>query len=471
MTDQCTLAAKPSEIVSNVSGWIPRPVANGSTKLAQENERLRHQIAEWHKMEKELRWAKGAAEEANRAKDQFLAYVSHELRTPLAAILGMTDLALEEELRPCVRDYLRTTKASTGSLLALVNQILDFSKIESGKIVLESIPFSLRTMVEETRKLLSPRVTEKGLTLACQFADDVPDRLMGDPLRLGQIFVNLIGNATKFTERGEIDVRATVRSENPQECLLEFAVSDTGIGISAEDQQRIFSPFVQADSSIARKYGGTGLGLAIASTLTDAMGGRMWVQSQLGSGSQFHFTARFDKPQDSAVVPATDNAAGKQHNREPRPGRSLKVLLAEDDRSNQKLALYVLSKLGHAVQLAANGREAIALLEHNAFDIVFMDLEMPVMNGLEATEAVRCLDDSRKARVPIVAMTAHSGNGDEARCLAAGMDAYLSKPINAQKLMELAEELTSGRIGSSGNHNGHSANSVAGCRPRVAVSN
>ena len=440
---QIERSAGPDGTAVHVFPASQRITGHSACELLVESHFLERMAHAEDREKEELRRVKEAAVEANRAKDRLLADVSHELRTPMNAILGMLELALDEELTPNVRDHLQTAKHSADALLALLNQILDFSRIESGKIILESVPFSLRTVVEETRKTFSLRAVEKGLTLACEFSADVPDRLVGDPLRVWQVLVNLIGNAIKFTAHGGITVRASVHAEGPQNCLLEFVVSDTGVGISAADQQRIFAPFVQADSSTARNYGGTGLGLAIACNLVGVMGGRMWVESEPGRGSHFHFTARFDKSPDVADAPTAGIATGNGHDRTPRPSRSLKVLLAEDNPANQKVALYFLGKFGHAVQVAPNGQDAIGLLQQDDFDIVLMDVQMPIMDGFEATAAIRSLEDSRKAQVPIVAMTAHATKGDEDRCLAAGMDAYVSKPINAQKLMELAEKLTS----------------------------
>jgi len=341
-----------------------------------------------------------------------------------------------------VRDYLQTAKDSAESLLALLNQILDFSRIESGKIALESILFRLRTVLEQIRKSFSGRAQEKGLTLACELSEEVPDRLRGDPLRLRQILVNLVGNAIKFTERGGGTERVALESEGPEECRLEFVISDTGIGLAPEDQERIFAPFVQADSSTTRHYGGTGLGLAITSNLVGLMGGRMWVESALGRGSHFHFTTCFEKAQGVPEMPADGEEARGEDVREPRPRRPLNILLAEDNPANQKVALYLLRKQGHVVQVAANGEEAMELLRQHDFDLILMDVQMPVMDGFRATAAIRALDDPRKARLPVVAMTAPATKGAEARCLAAGMDGYVSKPINALQLLALAEKLT-----------------------------
>lgn len=522
------------------------------------------------------------AQAANVAKSQFLANISHELRTPMNAILGMTELALGERLSPTACDYLQTARESAGVLLELLNEILDFSRMESGRFELESAPFRLRELLDQTLKTLGIRAYEKGLELVCDVSQEVPDRLVGDSLRLRQILVNLIGNAIKFTRQGEVVVRVSAASQTPEQTCLQFSISDTGIGISPEHQEKIFAPFTQVDASTTRRFGGTGLGLSIVANLVQLMDGRISVESQLGLGSTFSFTAVFPIPQGPAEEPeeqspvrdellrgvpvlvVDDNptsrrileqilasrsmrpelvsdvpmaltkiheaaASGRRFpviladamipgidgftlaswiknnpdlvgatvlmlssaerpilaqraaeldvicvdkpisqadllraihralsgvaGPEPGPGESpaaceaappvrpLRVLLAEDTPANQKLIVRLLAKHGHTVEVAANGEEAVQRAEREPFDLVLMDVQMPLMDGFDATKAIRALPDPDKARLPIVAMTAHAMKGDRERCLEAGMDAYVAKPIDTRELFRTIENI------------------------------
>jgi two-component system, sensor histidine kinase and response regulator len=524
----------------------------------------------------ELMAAKVAAEAASRAKSEFLANISHELRTPMNAIIGMTELALQDAISPAVRDYLQTAHDSAGVLLRLLNDLLDFSKLEAGRFVLDSAPFELRATLDEAIKVLSLQAYEKGLELACHVAADVPDAVVGDPDRLQQVVYNLVGNAIKFTPKGEVVVRVECVSCEEHVARLRFAVSDTGIGIPPEAQQSIFAPFVQVDASSTRQFGGTGLGLTIASQLVAMMGGRIEVESPPGGGSTFRFDIQVDvrpaerdrtgiaarlaglrvlvvddnatnrkilaemlaswsievestasgpaaleamrQAQDAgrsfplvlldALMPGMDgftvaeriksdnklagatvlmlSSADRQvfaqrcaglnlaaflekpvsqsglltaiadalgwpegleeesRHHPASAGRPLSILVAEDTPANQKLVVAILRKRGHAVTVANNGREAVDLFGSRRFDVGIMDVQMPTMDGLQATAAIRQMEDGA-ARLPIIALTAHALQGDRDRCLAAGADAYLAKPIDAARLIELVEELANRR--------------------------
>jgi signal transduction histidine kinase len=424
---------------------LEKMVQERTLNLEQNNQELMTANQMLHQAREKTQLMAESALVANKAKGEFLANMSHEIRTPMNGVVGMVGLLLDTPLSPLQREFAHTIKTSADSLLSIINDILDFSKIEAGKLNCEKVDFDLPQTIQNVVNLLQPRADAKGIRFHHRLQDNVCPAIVGDPTRLGQILLNLLGNAIKFTRQGEVGLEVAQLSENDTAVTLCFTVRDTGIGISDEVRSKLFQSFTQADASTTRRFGGTGLGLAITRRLVELLGGAIEVTSEVGQGSTFWFTLQF--PKQKAAVPGPDvhPLAIPTRAQESLPaGPKPRLLLAEDNRINQFVGTLQLKKFGyHQVDVVNNGRLAVEAWQRDHHGIIFMDCQMPELDGYQATQAIRDLEKSgHHPRTYIIALTANAMQGDREQCLAAGMDDYLAKPVNEGDLRAVLERMS-----------------------------
>ncbi len=405
-----------------------------------------YDISRQKTIETELVQARMTAEEANHAKSVFLAKMSHEVRTPMNAVIGMLDLTLDTNLTEEQKDNLIVAKDSAQTLLSLINDILDLSRAEAGRVVIEEMEIQVADIVKNVCKGLSVLARNKQIDLIWSIDPQIPRVLIGDPVRLRQVLVNLVNNAIKFTHKGNVQVNTKVESLSDKDCMIKFEVIDQGIGIPEKNVANIFDVFTEAHNTTARRYGGTGLGLAICKKLVEMMRGQIWVDSVEGQGSAFHFTIIFGH-RPHALLKLKETAQELSINEAlPEEVKSLRILVAEDNTINQRIAVKILEKFGWQVTSALNGQEVLDFLNKRAFDVILMDDQMPVLDGIATTQVIRREEKQTGLHVPIIAMTANAMTGDRERYLSSGMDGYVSKPIDRSMLYNEIVNLVSQRL-------------------------